>query len=164
MYDYHTHTSYSDDCQTPMKDMIASAIQKGALELAITDHYDPDYPDPAFPFIIDFPSYHKDLQEMQENYQKQIKIIKGLEIGIQHGNAMEKCRSQANSFRYDFILGSFHCACGEDLYTGYFDHRSVEKGFEDFYAYMYDCLLLYKDFDILSHFNVIDRYSPYVPD
>ena len=32
-----------------------------------------------------------------------------------------------------------------------------------FYKYVYDCLSVYKDYDVLGHINVIDRYGPYVP-
>ena len=57
MYDYHSHTYYSDDADTPMENMIQAAIAKGIVELAITDHYDPDYPDGQIPFDLDFDAY-----------------------------------------------------------------------------------------------------------
>jgi histidinol-phosphatase (PHP family) len=69
----------------------------------------------------------------------------------------------AKSFDYDFILGSFHCAEGKELYgNAYFENRSVEDAYISFYTYMYDCLKLYKDYDVLGHFNIIDRYAEYV--
>ena len=85
MYDYHSHSSFSDDSTTPLYDMIHSAIEKGILELAVTDHYDPDYPDKNFPFELDFPGYHSALLQAEEEFARQIKIVKGIEIGIQHG-------------------------------------------------------------------------------
>ena len=53
MYDYHTHTSFSTDCETSMSDMIDAACAAGLTEMAITDHYDAVYPAPLFPFVID---------------------------------------------------------------------------------------------------------------
>ncbi|MBR0596704.1 histidinol-phosphatase HisJ family protein [Sinanaerobacter chloroacetimidivorans] len=164
MYDYHTHTSYSDDCSTPMKDMIEQACAIGLTELAITDHYDPDYPDKDYPFDLAYESYQKALIEAQEKYKNRIKIVKGVEIGIQHGNTLKKCEFIAGNFPYDFVLGSFHCAEGFELYgNSYFLNRSTEDSYLAFYQYMYDCLKLYKNYDVLGHFNIIDRYSNKMP-
>ncbi len=54
MYDMHNHSNHSDDSSTPMLLMVQSAIQKGLQGIAITDHYDPDYPTPEFNFLPDF--------------------------------------------------------------------------------------------------------------
>lgn len=165
MYDYHTHTSFSDDGTIPMKEMIEAACRLGLKELAITDHYDPDYPDLAYPFVINFKDYHKALNHAKEENKSRIKILKGIEMGIQHGEIMEECIRVANSFDYDFIIGSFHCAEGYELYgTRYFDGRSAEDAYIGYYSYMRDCLLKYKDYDVLGHINVIDRYTPRIAD
>ena len=164
MYDYHTHSDFSFDSYTKPEEMIEEAVRKGIKEIAITDHYDPDYPDSDYPFEITFPRYHKKLLEVSKRYRDRIKVVKGIEIGIQHGKTLAKCERAANAFSYDFILGSFHSAYGQDLYGEYFSKRSVEDGFYDFYIYMEDCLKNYKNFDVLGHFNVVDRYSEYIPD
>ncbi|QIB69467.1 histidinol-phosphatase HisJ family protein [Aminipila butyrica] len=162
MYDYHTHSFFSDDCNIPLERMIASAIAKGVKELAVTDHYDPDYPDSEYPFILDFDAYHKALIQAQEQYSPQIQIIKGLEIGIQHGETMNACQSAAQAFPYDFILGSFHCTDHKDLYQGYFTaDTDIPKAFERYYEYAYECLKEYRDFDVMGHINVVDRYVPF---
>ncbi len=164
MVDYHTHTSFSDDSCTPMKEMIETACRIGVKEIAITDHYDPQYPDRNFPFEIDFPAYHNALNSAKETYSKRIKVVKGLEIGIQHGSVLEDCRRRAREFDYDFILGSFHCAEGYDLCSrGFYVNRSVEDYYLAFYTYVRDCLLHYKDYDVLGHINVIDRYASKIP-
>lgn len=165
MYDYHTHSSFSDDCSTPMMDMIESAWRLGINEIAVTDHYDPDYAEQIIPFELDIPGYHKALNEAKEKYKDKIKVLKGIEIGIQHGDIMEKCRRTAKAFDYDFILGSFHCAEGFELYgNNFFKGRSAEDAYVAFYSYMLDCLKKYKDYDVLGHFNVIDRYTDRIPD
>lgn len=160
MYDYHSHTFYSDDSRAPMKDMVEAACHAGLKELAITDHYDPDYPDQNFPFELDIPDYFAALEKIKKEYEKKIKIIRGIEIGIQHGSTLEKCSKAANDYDFDFVLGSFHCAHGFDLYQSeYFRLRTPKEAYVDFYTYMYDCLKVYKDYDVLSHFNIIDRYT-----
>lgn len=163
MYDYHTHSAFSDDCTTPMKDMIEAACKLGIREIAITDHYE-DYSDQEFDFELDFPNYHKTLNEMKVYYKNRIKVIKGIELGIQHGKVLEKCKNHANEFDYDFIIGGFHFAEGFELYKlDFFDNRSVEDSYIAFYTYMRDCLLNYKDYDVLAHFNIIDRYTDRIP-
>lgn len=159
MYDYHTHSSFSDDSKTPMNEMIEAAVKLGFKEIAITDHFDPDYPDPEFPFEMDFPSYHKALNEAKHAFRGRIKVIKGIEMGIQH-NTIDRSVEVANSFDYDFILGSFHCAEGMDLNSkAFFEGRSIEDSYIAFYSYMLNCLKLYKEYDVLGHINVIDRYT-----
>jgi len=165
MYDYHTHSFFSDDCSTPARDMIDAACRMGIKEMAITDHYDPDYPDKQYLFDLDFAGYHKMLNEVKEAYKNKIKIVKGIEIGIQHGDSLEKCKKAANSFDYDFIIGSFHCAEGYDLYSsrGFYEGRTAEDTYIAFYTYMFNCLKQFKDYDVIGHFNIIDRYSDEIP-
>ncbi|MDD2216110.1 MAG: histidinol-phosphatase HisJ family protein [Eubacteriales bacterium] len=164
MYDYHTHTNFSEDGRAPMTEMICAAVKAGLKEIAITDHYDPDYPDPNWPSNLDLESYHKEMEDTSSRYKEKIKLIKGIEIGIQHGKTLDKCRKVVTSYNYDFVLGSFHCAEGFDLaFGGFFDHRSVEEATVAFYQYNYDCLSVYDDYDVLGHINVVDRYGPYIP-
>ncbi len=165
MFDYHNHSSFSDDCSVPMRDMVQRAYEEGLQEIAITDHFDPNYPDPQFPFTIDFSKYHRELETLVEEFKGKIKVIKGIEIGIQHGNTLTACAQAVSDYPYDFVIGSFHCAEGYDLYGDqYFADRSIEASYQAFYQYMYDCLTSYKDYDVIGHFNIIDRYADSIPD
>lgn len=165
MYDYHTHSSFSDDCSTNMFDMINMGYRSGLQEIAITDHYDPDYPDKDFSFDLEKEGYHNALLLAEAKYHNKIKVIKGIEIGIQHGETMKKCSEEANAFPYDFIIGSFHCAEGYELYRSrFFKNRSIEESYIAFYSYMLECLQQFKDYDVLGHFNIIDRYSGEIPE
>lgn len=165
MYDYHTHSIISDDGNTPMLQMVEAGISVGLKEIAITDHFDPDYPDPNWSSDMDFDGYHKQLEETAVACANRIKVIRGIEIGIQHGETLTKCRNAARSYGYDFVIGSFHCAEGIELSQGgFFDHRSVEESTSAFYRYVLSTLKEYDDFDVLGHINVIDRYGAYIPD
>ena len=74
IYDYHTHTAFSDDCDAPMEEMIETAVRKGGEELAITDHYDPGYEDPEFPFALDFEHYQAALLAAEKKYAGRISM------------------------------------------------------------------------------------------
>lgn len=155
--DFHTHTGFSDDCDFAPEKMLESAYAKGIKTLAVTDHYDPGYPDPEFPFTIDFEAYQKSLQQAKEKYQGKMEILTGLEVGIMDGQ-FEAANKIINAFPYDFIIGSFHCYRGQDLYT--YDYSGVDGPtmLEDFYSWMYDCLKSFGNYDILGHFSILDRY------
>lgn len=163
MFDMHTHTNYSDDCSTEMEDLIIHGLEKNLSGIAITDHYDPDYPERSYSFIPDFSSYHKDLLHYSLAYNNKILIMKGLEAGIQSGSTIEKLNKEISSFPYDFVIGSFHTCLGQDLYQDYFIGKDVEAGYHDFYKYMVTCLNEFNNYDILGHINVVDRYAPYIP-
>lgn len=163
MYDMHNHTDNSEDSSASIESIIEAGIDQGLKGMAITDHYDPDYPTPDYTLVPDFPVYHKEMEDVKESYKDKIEVLLGIEIGIQHGEVLEKCRATARDYPYDFILGAFHCAQGKDLYTDYFEGWSVEDAYHGYYQYMLDCLAQYHDFDVLAHFNVVDRYTPRIP-
>lgn len=157
MYDYHTHTAFSDDCDIPMEEMIRGAIAKNIKEMAITDHFDPGYPDPEFPFLLDFPSYFEMLQQLEARYRDQIRIIKGMEIGIMEGQ-FDPAAEAARMYPYDMIIGSFHSLGQTDLYTCDYTAINVPAMIEEFYTYIFRCIKEYKEYDIVGHLTIIDRY------
>ncbi len=158
MYDYHTHSFFSGDCDTPLTNMIESAIFKGLKEIAVTDHFDPDYHDNNFSFIPDFDKYHEALLTYADRYKKRIRLVKGIEIGIQD-SVIDEINETAAAFGYDFIIGSFHSSCGVDVMKGdFFEGRDLKSIYIDYYTYMFDCLKKFNNFDVLGHMNFFERY------
>jgi histidinol-phosphatase (PHP family) len=77
---------------------------------------------------------------------------------------LKKCKDAVSSFPYDFILGSFHCAEGFDIWEPvYYRGRSRIETYRAFYTYMFETLKHFTDYDVMAHLNVIDRYSPSIP-
>ena len=74
--DYHLHSSFSDDSDANIKDIIQSAKHKGMTSICITDHYDMDFPvikeAPEIRFDLDIPNYVNYLNELKNS---NIKII-----------------------------------------------------------------------------------------
>lgn len=155
--DFHTHTGFSDDCESTVDEMLEGAAARGIKILAVTDHYDPGYPDPEFPFTIDFKKYHERLAAEKNKYSDRMEILTGLEVGIMQGQ-FEAANNIINGYPYEIIIGSFHCHRDKDLYT--FDFTDVDGPamLEDFYTYMYECLKEFDNYDILGHFSIMDRY------
>lgn len=162
--DFHTHTGFSDDCYVEFETMINGAIASGIKTLAITDHYDPGYPDPEFPFTLDFEDYHKTVDAAIEKYRGIIDIRKGMEIGIWGGmyndklTNLEEADRAVNAYHHDYIIGSFHCMRKDDLYRYDFSKADGPAELEDFYKFMYESLNKFDNFDVMGHFSIIDRY------
>ena len=55
--DFHNHTDFSADCETPAEKMIEKAIELGLSYLCITDHMDPDMQFPGMDFTFDLEEY-----------------------------------------------------------------------------------------------------------
>ena len=74
--DYHLHSSFSGDSDTPIEDMIKEAIRLGLKQICFTEHQDFDYPPapdiPADFFLVNTDSYLYDLLCYKEKYAKQI--------------------------------------------------------------------------------------------
>jgi histidinol-phosphatase (PHP family) len=164
MYDYHTHSFFSGDSDEPLEAMVSRAVSLGIKEYAVTDHYDPNYCNEAFNFGLDLAGYTKELERVAKKYSSDIKLIKGIELGIQH-DVTEDCLATTAAYPFDFVIGSFHCAEGFEICEPeYCLERTPEELYRGFYGYMLQCLELYKDYDVLGHFNVIDRYAGEIPD
>lgn len=157
IYDYHTHTAFSDDCDAPMEEMIETAVRKGVEELAITDHYDPGYEDPEFPFALDFEHYQAALLAAEKKYAGRIRIVKGMELGIMD-DQYEVSRRAVQGFPYDFIIGSFHCLEKRDLFRYDFSQINGPATLEKYYVYENKCVKEFKDYDVAGHLTLIDRY------
>jgi histidinol-phosphatase (PHP family) len=137
--------------------MLEGAIDKGVETLAITDHHDPGYLDPEFPFLLDFEAYHKGLEDALTNYAGKLDIRTGLEIGIMEGQ-FEEANKVVNAYDYDIIIGSFHCLRQDDLYRYDFTDVDGPAMVEDFYTYVLKCLKGYTNYDIVGHLSILDRY------
>jgi histidinol-phosphatase (PHP family) len=142
-----------------MDELVRCALRAGVTELAITDHYDPLFPDG--PADLDFPRYMDELARVKETYRDRIRIAAGIELGLQPGRALELCRSAVRAWSFDFVIGSIHAVDGYGLHTlAYERSRSPLRAKTDYYASLLACIREFDDFDILGHLNVVDRYTP----
>ncbi|MDR1067720.1 MAG: histidinol-phosphatase HisJ family protein [Clostridiales Family XIII bacterium] len=159
MIDYHTHSGFSyDNGPVLMDEMIRRAIAAGVTGLAITDHYDPLFPNG--PAELDFPRYMDELARVKETYQGEIRVAAGIELGMQPGRALELCFRAAESWPFDFIIGSVHAVDGYGLHTmAYARSRSLLEAKLDYYRDLLACVKEFDNFDVLGHLNVVDRYT-----
>lgn len=160
--DYHLHTSFSSDSESPMEDMIKKAISLGLKTICFTEHHDIDYPDNPddFDFLLDLPSYKENLFTMKEQFKDQIEINYGVELGLMP-TTLKKCSDFVKDEPFDFIIGSTHIVDFMDPYDAiYFETYPAGKGlahyFEDILK-MFLLLMIIVSMDILIMQHVISK-------
>ncbi len=161
--DFHMHTNFSADVEsqfTPKK-MIEAAMEKGLTSICITDHEDIDYPSSLAEkdFFIDFDKYFIELKTLQKEYQEQIHVGIGVELGLQPHLA-ETYKKIVQKYPFDFIIGSVHLFDGIDPYSGaYFEDKTDEVGFQRGFEVILENIKAFSEFDVLGHIDYMVRYA-----
>ncbi|MDR3225795.1 MAG: histidinol-phosphatase HisJ family protein [Clostridiales Family XIII bacterium] len=164
MYDYHTHTTFSGDAKSSLNENIEAAIRLGLDEIAITDHFEHAYSDPSWYTGLDMPEYTHALDIASVAYSDRIRVVRGIEVGMQPGDVNTEIARIVGSYDFDFVIGSMHSACGIAVDTPlYLDNRDSRATVRDYYLDMLRCLKEFDDFDVLGHINYIDRYTDGIP-
>lgn len=159
MIDLHVHSDFSSDCEEKMEDMIKEAINKGIDVIAITDHIDYDYKDPTINFDFDIDAFFNEIKKLKKKYQNEIKILIGLELGLQE-HITDKLNTFTNQYAFDFIIGSFHTVDSKDLYRGdFYVDRTSEAAWDIYLDEVYSTLLKFDNFSVLGHLDLIKRYN-----
>ncbi len=165
--DIHTHTTFSTDCATPMEDQIKEAIARGLDILCFTEHMDKDYPvypdrDPDLPveFLLDTDAYREKFLEMKDKYAGKIRLLWGVELGLQPHLA-DWHKQYVKDHPFDYIIGSEHNPGNVDpYYPTYFEGRSEEEAYTQYFEETLLNLTLFSDFDTLGHMDYVVRYGP----
>lgn len=158
--DYHVHTSFSGDSDTSPEAMIEQAIRMGIGQLCITDHMDYDFTADGVKFEFDPKLYFEKLEKLKADYQDQLELNIGVEIGLQRYLA-ERCHNLAFSYPFDFVIGSIHVVNGKDpCCASYFEGREEEEGYQEYFECCLQNLEAYSNFDTFGHLDYIVRYGP----
>jgi len=159
MFDYHIHSDFSADCKTPMERTIKEAIRLGLDEICFTEHIDYDYPDKSIVFEFDLDSYDKKIAEMQDQYVEQLKIKKGVEIGIQP-HQLGRYNDLIEKEHFDFVICSMHTTEIKDLHSGeFFKGIRQEEAYQIYYEELLYCVKHFKNFQVLGHLDLVKRYK-----
>lgn len=159
--DFHMHTEFSGDSQTPVTAMIEQAIQKGLSSICITDHLDFDYlTDEQQSFELDGDSYYKTLSQLSMKYAKDIRILIGVETGLEP-DKVNMLDDFVQRYPYDFIIGSSHLVHRADpYYPEFFHNRSDDEAFTEYFESIIENLNVCNNFDVYGHIDYVVRYSP----
>ncbi|WP_281532876.1 histidinol-phosphatase HisJ family protein [Anaerocolumna aminovalerica] len=157
--DYHLHSSFSSDSETPMESQIEKAIELGLEDICFTEHMDLDYPKEYGEFNFSVEEYFKKIKEMQEKYRGKISIYKGVEFGLipEIGDQYE---TLAGQYEFDFIIGSTHLYNNLDpYYSTYWEGKTPQQGTMMYFEKILDNIQNYNNYDTLGHIDYIIRYQ-----
>lgn len=159
--DFHLHTEFSGDSETPVRDQAERAAALGMNEICITDHHDYDALEGGDTFLLDFASYFPALRQVREEYAGTIRIRTGVELGLQL-HIRDYLMKLALSLPVDFIIGSSHFIDGKDPYFPSFFHQQTEQeAYTRYFAATLDRVRSLDCFDVLGHLDYIVRYGPH---
>jgi len=162
MVDLHIHSSFSSDSNEKMEDIVIEAINRNIKVIAFTDHIDYEYSDPNISFSFDISEYFLEIERFQNKYKSKIKILKGLELGLQ-SHIIDKLNEVSNEFEFDFIIGSFHTVKKKDLYNGdYYKMKTPEEMWDVYLDEVYETIKKFDNFSVLGHLDLVKRYSEFV--
>ena len=161
--DFHMHTSFSGDSDTPMEEMIQRAVSLGLSHICITEHYDPDYvyaPGEEAVFELNTDSYLYELLKLRQKYKDQITVGFGVELGLQP-HLKRQLAVYAKSYDFDFIIGSSHlCNRKDPYYPAFFEGRSEDEAHHEYFMYVLECVKALPYFDVYGHLDYVVRYGP----
>ena len=178
--DYHLHSSFSGDSDTPMEEMILRGIEMGLSRMCFTEHNDFDYPaadsgksneqtadgadasasiyDDIFELNPD--SYLYDFLKLKEKYAERITLCFGVELGMQP-HLSKRNAAFAKAHDYDFIIASSHICNGKDpYYPSFYEGRTQEEAYAEYLESISDNLKSYSNFDVYGHLDYVVRYGP----
>ena len=161
--DYHMHSHFSGDSQANIDEMIQVAVKKGLTHMCITDHLDYDYQitdeTPEGMFELDVPACAKEIKEYQEKCKGQIKLLHGIEIGMQE-HLVAKNTAIAESQDFDFVLASSHLMKGYDpCFLPEYARTSDEEMYRAYFEEELRNMKLFQNFDVYGHIDYVIRYG-----
>lgn len=162
--DYHLHTSFSEDSDTPMEETVKAAIAKGLTRICFTEHNDHGYPVtkeyPEGSWLVNIDSYLYDLLILRDQYKRDIRISFGLELGLQESVFQQNILT-SNANDYDFIIGSIHVVNGFDTYwPSYFEGKTSKEAITEYFQCTLDNIKKFQNYDVLGHMDYIVRSLP----
>lgn len=156
--DFHLHTRFSGDSTEEPENVINRAIDLGLSSVCFTDHQDFDYDFDYLCFDLDAESYFACMRELKEKYRGQIKVLIGVETGIEPYLA-QRLNTFVNENPYDFVIGSSHIVHRQDPYfPRYFQGRTDKEAFEEYFQSILENLKVYDNFDVYGHLDYVVRY------
>lgn len=161
--DYHLHSSYSGDSDTSIEDMVRQGIAQGLTTMCFTDHNDFGYLDsdegPGTDYVLNTDAYLYDLLRCKEKYADRIRILFGVELGLQT-EFFRQNAVFAKSHEFDFIIASSHLCHGQDpYYPSFFEGRTDEEAYREYFTSILENIKKFKNFDVYGHLDYVVRYG-----
>jgi histidinol-phosphatase (PHP family) len=160
VFDYHVHSDFSVDCDTPMAKSCEAAIAAGITEIAFTDHVEHQRADEGYGYYrID--DYFRSIEKVRHRFDGKLTILAGAEVDFHTDTAADVEQwMKRNGGRYDFIIGSVHYGeNGRIIFQEYYDDHSVDEVFLPYFDQI-ETAVKTGWFDTIGHLDIPKRYLP----
>lgn len=157
--DYHFHTEFSGDSQTPARSQVLAAIGLGMDSLCITDHHDYDVDSPI-DFTLDLDRYLPFMLDLKEEFKDRIDLRIGIELGLQV-HLKDYFTGLLAKYPFDYVIGSTHFIDRQDpAYPDFFEERDENEAYRLYFETTLDNVRNLDTFDAAGHIDYIVRYGP----
>jgi histidinol-phosphatase (PHP family) len=113
------------------------------------------------PEYFDVDEQQAEITRVQRLLGDDIKILKGIEIGM-YEDCHDEIRNVLCSSSFDQVLASVHYIEQTDpYYGGYYDDKDWKQAYGRYLETIYREMTWLGDFDIMGHYDYIVRYAPY---
>jgi len=138
-----------------------SAVDKGLDGIAFVDHLDYDFPGSGPETLLDVANYSVYIDDLKASLKGGLKILKGIEIGIQP-HVIEDSLRVIKDNDFDFVIASVHIIDREDPCKGqFYPGRTKIDAYSRYLEEVLFKIRNFDDFDISAHFDYIIRYPDY---
>lgn len=162
--DTHTHSEFSPDSKTSVRELLERAREAGLSGIAITDHLDLDAPRNPGLFEFSIADQQKTIAEAEKYIFPHggCKVLKGIEIGLQPGESILHSREYISGYEFDQIIASIHFVDGEDPYYGnYYEGKDFRRAYSRVLELIFSTAKDFGVYDVIGHFDYVARYAPY---
>ena len=158
--DYHLHSCFSGDSETPTEDMIKKGLERGLSLMCMTEHLDLDYPYEDVSFDLDAEAYVREMRRLQDVYRDRLELRIGVEIGLQP-HLGDAYRTWLSDKSFDFLIGSTHLVDRFDpYYPDFWSSYDAASGVNRYLDVTLQNIRAFDDFDVYGHIDYIIRYVP----
>lgn len=155
--DYHMHSEFSTDSDTPMELMAERAIALGMKRICFTDHMDMEFPGGGFQ--LDTPLYMAKVRRLKKTYEGRLDILSGVELGMQ-SQLVRMQEEYVAMYPFDFVIGSMHLLHGQDPYDRkVFEGRTDAEVYEEYFLETLENVKRFSGFQTLGHLDYVVRYG-----
>lgn len=158
--DFHIHSSFSADSDTPMAAMIEEGIRRGLTVMCFTEHLDYDYIADGMDFVVDTSAYLSELNRCRDLYGSRMELLFGIELGLQPHLA-GRLSEYLRQWDFDFVIGSSHVVNGADpYYPSFYEGRREEDCYREYFQTIPANLKAFSNIDTYGHIDYVVRYGP----
>ncbi|NLL55987.1 MAG: histidinol-phosphatase HisJ family protein [Clostridiales bacterium] len=161
MIDTHTHTAFSFDGKSSLKEMVLTAKKLNVEYYAITDHCDLDYrhiPEYSSVKQIELEKYIDAVTKIKKKYPF---VALGLECGYSKKAIVDYLQIVPFE-KFDYILNSTHIVDDKDCYNQpYFKDRTKKESYERYLLTVRESLEVPYPYNALSHLGFVRKNAPF---